>query len=141
MKIPQGMTEPQLLKIIEDVSIRMCRRYKFGYYDEDDIKQECFIICVEALEKFELGRRLPNYLSKCLHHRLLNLQRRKWKRFEPPCDLCAAGNKHANGEYCKLYKSWVKRNALKTSLMEPYELTSSSDKKTWVDVDPIELDD
>ena len=48
MKIPQGMTEEQVVDQIQIVVDLMAPKYTFYGYTTDDIKQEAFIICLEA---------------------------------------------------------------------------------------------
>ena len=49
MKIPKGMTEQEVIDQIEVVCNRIAAKYTFYGYTADDIKQEAFIICMEAL--------------------------------------------------------------------------------------------
>ena len=48
MKIPTGMTELEVVEQIEKVCNRIAPKYTFYGYTLDDIKQEAFIICMEA---------------------------------------------------------------------------------------------
>ena len=57
MRIPSGMTEEQVINTV------------------DDIKQEAFIICIEALNRYEEGRPLENFLSVNLSNRLKTFMR------------------------------------------------------------------
>lgn len=75
MKIPPGMTEEQVLTTLETVVDRFKRKYKFGSYTEDDIKQEAYILCLAALEKYDGIRPLENFLSVHLRNRLFNFRR------------------------------------------------------------------
>ena len=49
MKIPKGMTEEEVVRQINKVCDRISPRYTFYGYTIEDIKQESFIICMEAL--------------------------------------------------------------------------------------------
>ena len=51
MKIPKNLKEDEVLEKIELVINRIAPKYTFHGYDINDIKQESFIICYEALEK------------------------------------------------------------------------------------------
>ncbi len=75
MKIPQGMTEQQVIDQIEKVCNRIAPRYTFYGYTVDDIKQESFIICMEALNRYDQKRPLENFLSVNLSNRLKNFVR------------------------------------------------------------------
>lgn len=69
------MTEDQVIKQIEIVINRIAPKYTFGTYGVDDIKQEAFIICMDALERYDQKRPLENFLSVHLSNRLKNFIR------------------------------------------------------------------
>ena len=75
MKVPRGMTERQVIDQIETVCNRISPRYTFYGYTVDDIKQEAFIICMEALNRYDEDRPLENFLSVNLSNRLKNFVR------------------------------------------------------------------
>lgn len=75
MKIPKGMTEQQVIDQIKIVCDRISPRYTFYGYTVDDIKQEAFIICMEALNRYDEARPLENFLSVNLSNRLKNFVR------------------------------------------------------------------
>lgn len=75
MKIPKNMTYDQVMKQIEVVVNRIAPKYTFSTYDVDDIKQEAFIICMDALERYDQKRPLENFLSVHLSNRLKNFIR------------------------------------------------------------------
>ena len=63
MKIPKNLKEDEVLDKIELVINRIAPKYTFHGYDLNDIKQEAFIICYEALERYDQKRPLENFLS------------------------------------------------------------------------------
>lgn len=67
-------------QIITKVINRIAPKYVFGYYELDDIKQESYIICCEALEKYDESRPFENFISKHLSNRLKTLIRDKYCR-------------------------------------------------------------
>ena len=75
MKTPKGMTEQEVIDQIEKVCNRIAPRYTFYGYTLDDIKQESFIICMEALSRYDENRPLENFLSVNLSNRLKNFVR------------------------------------------------------------------
>ena len=75
MKTPKGMTEQQVIDQIDIVCNRIAPRYTFYGYTVDDIKQESFIICMEALNRYDGIRPLENFLSVNLSNRLKNFVR------------------------------------------------------------------
>ena len=75
MNIPDNMTEQEVLDKIHLVVNRIAPRYTFNGYEVDDIKQESFIICMEALKRYDCNRPLENFLSVNLSNRLKNFIR------------------------------------------------------------------
>jgi RNA polymerase sigma factor (sigma-70 family) len=75
MKIPSTMTQQQVIDQINIVVDRISAKYVFHGYDIDDIKQEAFIICMDALDRYEEGRPLENFLAVHLSNRLKNFIR------------------------------------------------------------------
>lgn len=75
MNVPKGMTEQQVIDQINIVCNRISPRYTFYGYTIDDIKQESFIICMEALNRYDGIRPLENFLSVNLSNRLKNFVR------------------------------------------------------------------
>lgn len=75
MKIPRNMTEQQVLDVIDLVVNRIAPRYTFQGYEVDDIKQEAFLICMDALDRYDQKRPLENFLSVHLSNRLKNFIR------------------------------------------------------------------
>lgn len=75
MRIPKGMTQESVMETINCVVRRISGRYTFPGFDADDLKQESYIICIEALDRYEDGRPLENFLSVNLSNRLKNLIR------------------------------------------------------------------
>lgn len=75
MKIPKNMSEQETIDTINTVINRISPKYVFKDYDLDDIKQESFIICVDALNRYDGKRSLENFLSVHLSNRLKNFIR------------------------------------------------------------------
>ena len=75
MLVPEGMTENEVVDQIEKVCNRISPKYTFYGYTVDDIKQEAFIICMEALNRYDNSRPLENFLSVNLSNRLKNFVR------------------------------------------------------------------
>jgi len=75
MKIPSNMTEENVLRIMNKVIDKTAGKYTFYGYSIDDIKQESYIICIEALERYDEKRPLENFLSSNLSNRLKNFIR------------------------------------------------------------------
>ena len=75
MKLPSNMTESQTMEIIQKVCERTAPKYVFYGYQKDDILQESYIICMEALSRYDEKRPLENFLAVNLSNRLKNFIR------------------------------------------------------------------
>lgn len=75
MKIPKNLSKEDVIKQIHIVVNRIAPKYIFNGYEVDDIKQEAFIICMDALERYDESRPLENFLSVHLSNRLKNFVR------------------------------------------------------------------
>ena len=75
MHIPSNMTPQNVIDQIEIVVNRIAPKYTFYGYDTNDMKQEAFIICMEALPRYDEKRPLENFLSVHLSNRLKNFVR------------------------------------------------------------------
>lgn len=75
MKPIKGMSEEEVINTIQIVVDRISPRYTFPGWDLQDIKQEAFIICMSALQRYQHGNPLENFLSVNLSNRLKNLIR------------------------------------------------------------------
>jgi DNA-directed RNA polymerase specialized sigma24 family protein len=75
MNIPKNMTREEVLDKIDLVVNRISPKYTFHGYDLDDIKQEAFMICMDALNRYDQKRPLENFLSVNLSNRLKNFIR------------------------------------------------------------------
>lgn len=70
MNLPEGMSREEVVSQIQIVVNRIAPKYAFYGYTADDIKQEAFILCIEALNRYDPTRPLENFLSVNLSNRL-----------------------------------------------------------------------
>jgi len=75
MKIPKNHTYDEVMDTMKRVIDRIAPKYVFYGYPINDIKQESYIICIEALERYDENRPLENFLSVNLSNRLKNFIR------------------------------------------------------------------
>ena len=75
MNIPKNMTKVEVLDTIQNIINRIAPKYTFQGYEVDDIKQEAFLICADALDRYDPTRPLENFLSVNLSNRLKNFVR------------------------------------------------------------------
>lgn len=122
-----GLTEQQIIKVIESIINQLAPKYTFGYYTLEDIKQEGFIIAIAALSKFNpkkgvaskkrnsLSDRLYNFLRTHIAYRYRTLVRDNFERSELPncnCKFCKTDKRSE----CKRYQKFINRNAAKKAI-------------------------
>jgi hypothetical protein len=131
MHIPAGMTEEEVFDKIQLVAKKIAKKYRFGYYSEEDIAQEAVILIIQndLLKNYDPSRPLENFLSRVLKNRLFNFKRDNYKRPDPPCVRCplsAYVNKvctaYENLMDCEFYKKWVENNKSKENIMHAISL-------------------
>ena len=80
MRVPKGMTQSEVLEVVNKICDRYAYKFKFGYYEPDDIRQEAFIIAIDALERYDDSRPLENFLAVHVKNRLNNFKRDRYYR-------------------------------------------------------------
>jgi len=80
MKVPMGMTKSEVLDVINKICDRYAYKFQFGYFTPDDIRQEAFIIAMDALERYDESRPLENFLAVHVKNRLNNFKRDRYYR-------------------------------------------------------------
>ena len=106
------------IEVVQKVAHALAPRYTFGYYDADDIEQECYFIAIEALDRYDesLGS-LENFLYTHLSNRLKNFLRKHYYRKNFSCVHC--GGEDPSCESCEK-RRW--KFAVKKHLMEPIDI-------------------
>ena len=137
MKIPKGMTEDEVLEIIDNVAQRLAYKFKFGYHDLDDMKQQARFFALQVLPKYDNKRPLENFLWSCVHNKLFNYKRDNFERPGYPCQTCPFDAwkedtdecmKYGDKLECKYYSVWYKRNTSKRNVMHPIDLGNVQDE-------------
>lgn len=145
MKIPDGMTEEELIQIIDKAIKGLCSKFRFGYFEKEDLEQEGWKFAIEGLEKYDNKRPLENFLRVHIRNQFINLKRNKFSRYDPPCLSCPfydpeckqSDNKcseFVNKDDCKKWASWKKRNAAKSGLMRPMDIDSVTEDDLESDI-------
>lgn len=149
MKIPPGMTEEEVLVVIEKISNRLAYKYRFAYHQIEDLKQEAAIEAIKGLEKFDpsMGKPLENFLFIHVRNRLHNFKRDNYERKECPCHTCPLGawipatdgcKKYDDKMECGWFGGWITRNTAKKNVLMPINLGSvKGDKESnmWQEYD------
>lgn len=117
------MTQEQVLKVIEKIASSLSYRFRFGYYDQDDIKQEIFIMGLDALDRYDGRAPLENFLAVHIRNRLKSLKRDKYHREGYVCSYC--NGKSTDCQHC--HRRMLK-NSAKKYLVEPLDICDISDE-------------
>jgi DNA-directed RNA polymerase specialized sigma24 family protein len=122
-KSPQ-VDENELLKVIDIITKKLAYKFKFGYHDIEDMKQQISIFAIEGLKNYDHKRPLENFLWTHVRNRLFNYKRDNYQRPDKPCYSCplfdkgsALCTKYSNKNDCDLYAKWLSRNQNKKNLM------------------------
>lgn len=122
-----------MIKIIDNISNRLAHKFRFGYHEIDDMKQQIFLEVLKPdqagkniLEKFDpaRGSSLDSILWIHIRNRLHNFKRDNFIRPEKPCDNCPI-KAYVNNECtafsnlleCDPYFTWFTKNQSKKSLI------------------------
>ena len=132
--IPQGMTEEQVIQIINNIANRLASKFKFGYHELEDMRQQARLFAWEGIDNYDGIRPLENFLWTHVRNRLYNFKRNNFGRPDKPCDSCPFFDKafensrgygckaYDNEEECDLYMGWLKRNTSKRNIMNTAQL-------------------
>jgi len=127
MQIPNGMTENEVVEIINKIARRLSTIFRFGYYSADDIFQEAWIIAIEGLNRYSVQKGpLENFLWIHVRNRLCNFKRNKYERLEKPCKRCIYDCEES--PLCEIYNKWLKRRDSKKNLVDMIDLNCVDDK-------------
>lgn len=148
-KLSNGVTEDEFLTVLDNISKRLGHKFKFGYHDFDDMKQQAAIFAMEGLEKYDNSRPLENFLWTHVRNRLFNYKRNNYQRPDKPCLTCpfydklckqsnSACTKYSNKDECDLYRGWLARNDTKKNIMVPQSIDNTVEtvKKNNATQDP-----
>ena len=120
--------ETEFLNIVDIIAKKLAYKFKFGYHDFDDMKQQISIFALEGLKNYDHKRPLENFLWTHVRNRLFNYKRDNYQRPDKPCLACplydplckkssSTCESYSNKEDCSLYSSWLSRNNTKKNLM------------------------
>ena len=134
------MSEEEVLQVINNVANRLAGRFKFGYHDLDDMRQQARLFALEGIDRYDekkWKKPLENFLWTHVRNRLFNYKRDKYERPDKPCLRCPIGaydltcasecQEFEDKLECAPYKGWVIRNESKRNLMKPIEISSVQD--------------
>lgn len=123
MKIPDGMTEAEVVVIIDKVVTKLSRKLTFGYSDMEDLQQDGRLFAWEGLARFNayhegikglsLANALEHFLRVHVVNRLKNVKRKHMGRIEKPKNPLKI-------------PAWEQRNKRKKNIMEPDDIENFS---------------
>ena len=134
--------ENEFLNVVDIIAKKLAYKFKFGYHDFDDMKQQISIFALEGLKNYDHKRPLENFLWTHVRNRLFNYKRDNYQRPDKPCLSCPlydpnkkyniSGCKEYNNKNdCELYANWSSRNSNKKNLMH---LTTIDEIKNYASI-------
>ena len=139
-KIPINMSEAEVMAVINNVANRLARKFRFGYHEVEDMKQQARLFAWEGISKYDGQRPLENFLWTHVRNRLFNFKRDKYERPGKPCVDCQYYIYDGDGDRCTkfddktecdLYKKWINRNERKKNLMNPIDLNITNSNSEY----------
>lgn len=124
-----GMTEEYFVEVIKKITQKLSYKFKFGYHEVEDMRQQATIFALEALKRYDNSRPLENFLWTHVRNRLFNYKRDNYQRPDKPCLSCplydpkfscsiSGCSKYTNKGDCDLYRQWEERNNRKKNLVQ-----------------------
>jgi hypothetical protein len=131
--LPKGVDEAAFLIAIDNICKKLVYKFKFGYHNVEDMKQQAIIFALEGLKNYDSSRPLENFLWTHIHNRLFNFKRDNYQRPDKPCLSCPLYDKfnhqstsgclkYSNKNNCELYDTWENRNQTKKNILTPSSL-------------------
>jgi DNA-directed RNA polymerase specialized sigma24 family protein len=80
MKLLKNYTQEEVLNLISKISLRIAKKFPIPGYEPEDIQQECYLMALDAVERYDEQLPLENFLSIHLRNRVINFRRDKYLR-------------------------------------------------------------
>jgi|TARA_R110002050_G_scaffold124262_1_gene243308 hypothetical protein len=133
------MTEKEVLEVIEKIASKLCYKFKFGYHDVEDMKQQARFFAIQGIDKYDGKRPLENFLWTHVRNRLFNYKRDNYERPDNPCPSCPFFDpnydcsknqceKFQDKSECDLFYGWHNRNTSKKNIMAPVTMSGMKDE-------------
>ena len=128
MKKKPKISDQELIDTINVITKKLAYKFKFGYHEIEDMKQQISLFALEGLKNYDHKRPLENFLWTHVRNRLFNFKRDNYQRPNKPCLTCPFHDpllqsstnecsKYTDKENCEPYNSWYSRNVSKKNLM------------------------
>ncbi len=139
-KIPPNYTEEEVVSILERIGRRLAHKFRFGYHDSDDIKQQAVLEGWKGLAEYDGVRPLENFLSVHIRNRMVNFKRDNYERIDRPCIKCpfhaydkknkvCLRHDEEDLENCEWFYKWVMRNSAKRNIVDTIDLDDVDDER------------
>lgn len=126
----KNITEDEFIKALDNISKKLIYKFKFGYHEAEDMKQQAAIFAMEGLENYDNSRPLENFLWTHVRNRLFNFKRDNYFRPDNVCAKCPFFDPHnklsknkcskfVNKNDCDIYAAAEQRNSIKKNIMKP----------------------
>lgn len=123
------VTEKHFLETIDKICYKLLHKFKFGYHNIEDMKQQAYIFALQGMENYDPSKPLENFLWTHIRNRLFNFKRDKYQRPDKPCNNCEHYDKDLKESTnqckmydcktnCALYNNWYVKNTNKKNLMQ-----------------------
>jgi DNA-directed RNA polymerase specialized sigma subunit len=126
----KNITEEEFLDAVDKISKKLIYKFKFGYHEIEDMKQQATIFALQGLKNYDSSRPLENFLWTHVRNRLFNFKRDNYYRPDNVCigckyydpDMKKSSNqcaKFSDKNECEIYSSSLNRNTIRKNLMKP----------------------
>lgn len=146
--LKNNVSEEKFLEVLNNISKRLVHKFRFGYHDIEDMKQQAAIFAMEGLAKYDNTRPLENFLWTHVRNRLFNYKRNNYQRPDKPCLTCPffdknyrtsdnQCSKYKNKDECDLYSNWTNRNLHKKNILLFQSIEHSTEKEDSKDIQDL----
>jgi hypothetical protein len=129
--------EEDFLKVLDDISKKLIYKFKFGYHEIEDMKQQAAIFALQGLENYDNSRPLANFLWTHVRNRLFNFKRDNYFRPDNVCIGCPffdpqykksanQCSKFKDKMQCSIYSEWTDKNQIKKNIMHPSSINDQT---------------
>lgn len=134
------ITEEDFVKALDSISKKLIYKFKFGYHEVEDMKQQAAIFAMEGLEHYDSSRPLENFLWTHVRNRLFNFKRDNYFRPDNVCAKCPLydpENKYSTNQCkkfidkndCEIYRAAQERNNMKKNIVKPCSIEYDHESK------------
>jgi DNA-directed RNA polymerase specialized sigma subunit len=126
----KNITEEQFLQAVENISKKLIYKFKFGYHELEDMKQQAMLFALDGLKKYDSDRPLENFLWTHVRNRLFNFKRDNYGRPDNVCVGCPLYDperkkstnccaKFENKNDCEIYYEWASKKDTQKNILSP----------------------